>query len=97
MPFHPLPRAGARIRCFGALAALLTTSGVLTALLGAFFLASSQPGLLPTDEVLDAAADCRALNRRVDQEACVAQLVAARTQAPQGARLAAASAPDRPR
>jgi hypothetical protein len=93
MSFHPLPRAGARIRWFGALAALLTTSGVLTALLGAFFLASSQPWLLPTPDVLAAAADCRALNRRVEQEACLSQLVATRSQAPRAARLAAASAP----
>lgn len=93
MSFHPLPRAGARSRWFGALAALLATSGVLTALLGAFFLVSSQPWLLPTDEVLDAAADCRALNRRVDQEACLSQLVATRTKAPRDTRLAAASAP----
>lgn len=93
MSFHPLPRTGTRHRWFGALAALLTTSGLLMALLGAFFLASSQPWLLPTDEVLDAAADCRALNRRVDQEACLSQLVATRTQAPRHTRLAAASAP----
>lgn len=93
MPFHPLPRASARMRWFGALAALLATSGVLTALLGAFFLASSQPWLLPTDEVLEAAADCRALNRRAEREACLSQLVASRTQAPRDARLAVASAP----
>lgn len=93
MSFQPQPRMGARIRWFGALAALLASSGVLTALLGAFFLASSQPWLLPTAEVLDAAADCRALNRRVDQEACLAQLVASRTQVPRDTRLAAASAP----
>lgn len=93
MPFHPMPRAGARIRCFGVLAALLSTSGVSTALLGAFFLASSQPWLLPTGEVLDAAAECRVLNRRVEQEACLSRLVASRTAAPRGARLAAASAP----
>lgn len=97
MSFDPLPRAGARIRCVGALAALLTTSGLMTLLLAAFFLVSSQHWLLPTAEVLDAAADCRALRGRADQAACLSQLLASRGQAPRDARLAAASAPTGPR
>jgi hypothetical protein len=89
---RPLP-PGRRARIAGAVAALLASSGLISAVLGAFYLASAQPWLLPTPDVLEAAADCRTLRTRVEHEACLAQLVAARTQAPRDARLAAASTP----
>ena len=87
------PSTGLRARLAGALAALLASTGVLGAVLGAFYLASVQPWLLPTPEGLEAAADCRALPTRAAHEACLSRLVATRTQPPRDARLAAASAP----
>lgn len=87
----PLPRLRARLA--GALAALLASTGLLSGVLGAFYLASAQPWLLPTPEVLEAAADCSARPSRSEHEACLARLVAARGQPAPGARLAAASAP----
>lgn len=87
------PSTGLRARLGGALAALLASSGLFAAVLGAFYLASAQPWLLPTPDVLEAAADCRALRTRAEHEACLSQLVAARTQPARDARLAAASAP----
>jgi hypothetical protein len=87
-----LPRA--RRRWIGALAAVLASGGLMTAVLAVFFTASSQPWLLPTADVLEAAADCRALRGRAEQDACLSRLVATRGQAlPADRRLAAARAP----
>lgn len=87
------PSAPSRARLGGALAALMASSGLFAALFGAFYMVSAQPWLLPTPDVLEAAADCRALRTRAEHEACLSQLVAARTQPARDARLAAASAP----
>lgn len=83
----PAPSLRERLAC--AAGALLTTTAVLAALLGAFHQLSADPWLLPTPEVLELAAQCQARPERVAREACLHQVVASRVKPGAGdARLA---------
>jgi len=78
-----IPAAGQRWA--GLAGAAITSVGLLAALLGLFFQASSQPWLQPTPEVLQLAADCQARPARAEQGACLQRLVAQRTAPPSSA------------
>lgn len=79
---HP-PRAVPRLRPGARLASLvgaaLTGGGVLLAVVGVFFQASSQPWLQASPQVLEIAAACKAKPLRRDQDDCLRTLVARRT------------------
>jgi hypothetical protein len=75
----PVPRLRPGARVASIVGALLTGGGVLLAVVGAFFQASSQPWLQPTPQVLEIAAACKAKPSRRDQDDCLRTLVARRT------------------
>jgi hypothetical protein len=87
-----------RTRLTSAFGALLVGSGVVVAVAGAFFQAAADPWLLPTPQVLEIAAACRAKPQRRDQDDCLRTLVASRSArtAEQVARSAPPPDPGRP-
>lgn len=89
----PTLQLSAARRCAGAAGALLTSGGLLAALLGLFFQASSQPWLQPTPDVLQLAAGCQARPLRAERSVCLQQLLAQR--APPPAPSAPSAAPTR--
>ena len=95
MSGHPLPRQSSKSRWAAAVGALITSTGLLTALVGAFSSVSSQPWLQPTPEVLELAAACKAKPARAEQAACLRQLVAQRSAVPSRDARLATTAPTR--
>lgn len=83
-----LARPSWRQRLALAAAAAGTTGTLTLTVFGAFHQASSTPWLMPSPEVLDAAAGCRALHDRAAREACHRNLLARRTQPVGPTRLA---------
>lgn len=90
-PFRSHLRSPARRRArwAGAGGALLFGTGLLSAVLGAFYQVSSEAWLAPTPEVLDAAAGCDALQSRRAREACMRTLIAGHRRAPEATASAA--------
>lgn len=84
-----------RARLTSACGALLVGSGIVVAVAGAFFQAASDPWLLPTPQVLEIAAACRAKPQRHDQDQCLRTLVASRS-ARAGERVARNQPPPEP-
>ena len=73
-----LPRPSLRQRLACAAGALLTTAGLVLALLGAFVQASSDDWLLPTPDVLALVSQCAARPSRSARQACLHEVVVAR-------------------
>ncbi len=68
-----------RARLASAVGALLVGSGIVAAVATVFFQAAADPWLLPTPQVLEIAAACRAKPQRRDQDACLHTLVVSRS------------------
>ncbi|MCA0241957.1 MAG: hypothetical protein LCI02_13960 [Proteobacteria bacterium] len=77
-----------RARLTSAVGSLLVGSGIVVAVSAAFFQAAADPWLLPTPQVLEIAAACRAKPQRRDQDECLRTLVASRSGERAGERLA---------
>lgn len=96
MSHDHLPDSSLRQRMLCAAGALLTTTGLVASMLGAFGQLAFDPWLAPTPEVLALAAQCEARPSRPARTDCLRQVVARRvTPGAADIRLARVGSSDR--